>query len=86
MPAGPGLLDDRDSSSELDQVSAIWRDLVFAPIETLCILLTPCFSLSVKLCGGIWQVIAAPMLFITDWSPEHAGGGQMSRRYPNVNA
>jgi hypothetical protein len=46
-------------------VSAIWTDFVEAPIESACGLLVPSASLSVKACGGVWQVSSAPIEFIT---------------------
>jgi hypothetical protein len=42
--------------------------LVAAPIATLCSLLWPLPSSSLNSRGGVWQVSAAPMLFITDCS------------------
>ena len=48
-------------SSGLTQVSAIWMAFVCAPIETACSLLVPAASTSLKVCGCVWQVRAAPI-------------------------
>ena len=52
-------------SSGLAHVRAICSDLVLPPMLTAWVFEAPALSLSVKVCGGVWQVIDAPMLFIT---------------------